>query len=108
MRIYISGPITGIPNADEIFGEAERKALKKYPTATVINPARSSADLKREGLVRSWQDWMRYWIRYISEYTPDLAIMLPGWRRSDGAVLERTILGIFGARIIDMDRGQEV
>lgn len=38
MRIYISGPITGVKDAGERFQETEKKLRERFPNADIINP----------------------------------------------------------------------
>lgn len=107
MRIYLSGPISGVKDYKDAFDEVERRLSRKYQGATIYNPAKAHAEPlcgKRE---KTWQEWMQMWIALIVETRPDIGVMLPGWRESKGAVIERTILQIFGARIIDMEKEQE-
>lgn len=82
MRVYISGPMTGLPglNYEAFFDAHERLAQAGYD---VINPA-------REGNPHwTWVDFMRRAMMDVAE--ADAICMLPGWEYSKGAVLERTV-----------------
>jgi hypothetical protein len=81
--IYISGPVTGIPenNAPAFAAEAARLRAAGH---TVVNPL--EIDL---GPDATWSDYMR---ADITEMLKCSSIrMLPGWERSRGAVLELSI-----------------
>lgn len=81
MRVYIAGPMTGLPefNYPAFFTAAEALAALGHEP---INPARE------EGRVgcKSWLDYMRAAIRDVAD--ADAIAMLPGWHNSRGAALE--------------------
>lgn len=79
MKIYLSGPITGIPNYKDKFQTAEESMKKKFPNATIINPT-----IIPEGL--DYKDYMRIDMTLVS--VCDMIVMLPGWSYSKGARAE--------------------
>ncbi len=81
MRIYVSGPMTNIPNNNvPAFNEATKKLRKKG--YTVINPAELDIDER----CRTWEDCLRRDIRHLTTCT-DIAT-LKGYKKSRGATLE--------------------
>ena len=81
MKLYIAGPMTGLPefNYPAFFDAAHRlEAVGVEP----INPARIDG---REGC-SSWLDYMRASLRDVAEC--DGIAVLPGWQDSRGAALE--------------------
>lgn len=81
MKLYIAGPMTGLPefNYPAFFDAARRlEAVGVEP----INPARVAG---REGC-SSWLDYMRASLRDVAEC--DGIAVLPGWQDSRGAALE--------------------
>ena len=88
MRIYISGPIKGVPGYYERFESAERRIrrLGHYP----VNPARHP-----DGL--SLREYMRMDIYDLT--ICDAILMLPGWEQSGGASVERYLAEYLGMRI---------
>lgn len=78
-RVYISGPITGIENYKELFGNAENKI--KYMGYEVINPARIEFDCL------SWDEYMKVDLELLEMC--DAVVMLEGWKNSPGACVER-------------------
>ncbi|SDI64855.1 protein of unknown function [Paraburkholderia steynii] len=83
MRIYIAGPMTGIPefNFPAFFKAAARLRQQGH---FVINPAEIVADTSVE-----WAECMKADIREL--VTCDAVFMLPGWTASRGARLEHFI-----------------
>ena len=79
MKLYISGPITGVPNYQENFTKAE--TILKQTGHEVINPCTVVLDDSA-----TWEDYMK----------ADIPLMLmcggvavlPGWEASAGARLE--------------------
>lgn len=88
-KIYISGPITGMPNLNrEAFTEA-KMALGKC----AVNPF----DLNDDQKTKKWSDYMRKDISALVQC--DSILMLPGWQFSKGAGLELYIASILGFTI---------
>ena len=78
-RIYLSGPMSGLPeNNYPAFHAAERALVERGHD--VINPARPAPD------GWTWLDFMRRAIRDLS--TADAVATLPGWAHSRGARVE--------------------
>lgn len=92
MRIYIAGPMTGLPelNFPAFFREADRLRADGHEP---VNPA----ELNPDGA--SWGDCMR---KDIAELVKCDAIqLLPGWRSSKGATLEHDIAVRIGLAVFD-------
>jgi hypothetical protein len=87
-RVYISGPMTGLPamNYPAFNDEALRLRDLGY---TVENPAENPEQ-------SSWCAYMRVAIRQM--LTCDQVAMLPGWKRSRGALIEHWIAVALGMR----------
>ena len=80
MRIYISGPITGVPDYKEHFGRVARALRARGHT--VDNPAENPPHLTLA----------QHMGRDLSAITEsDAVFMLPGWGRSGGARLEKAL-----------------
>ena len=79
MKVYIAGPISGVPDYKERFAEAER--FLKGQGYDVVNPALT------ENSEYSYKDYIDSGLRQLSEC--DALCTLPGFENSKGALLER-------------------
>lgn len=89
-RIYVAGPMTGLPefNYPAFHAEAARlRALGHH----VENPAENPEQ-------PSWEAYMRQALRQM--LTCDLVVLLPGWVDSRGATLERYTAQQVGIEVI--------
>lgn len=80
MRLYISGPMTGIPDWNFPAFNAAAEVLSEYGY-DVSNPAGGGADSGK-----SWADYLKEDIRLLLDC--DGVATLPGWTASRGACLE--------------------
>lgn len=92
MKIYISGPMTGLPDLNFPAFHAEAKRLRDFGY-DVVNPA----ELNPNG--GSWNECLRKDIAALVEC--DAIMMLPGWWGSKGALLERHIAEQLKMRFFD-------
>lgn len=91
--IYISGPMTGLPNLNmAAFNEAEEK-LRKAGWSDIRNPARLAVN-EYENLPRSL--YLRSDLRQLLDC--QAILLLHGWERSKGARLEALIADEVGIR----------
>lgn len=81
MKIYISGPMSNMPNNNVPAFNKAAKALRKKGYR-VVNPA----ELDKGEPCRTWEDCLRRDIRHLTSCT-DIAT-LPGYKKSRGATLE--------------------
>lgn len=90
-RIYVSGPMTGLPdlNFPAFHAEAARLRALGYE---VVNPA----ELNPAGA--SWADCMRTDIAALM--TCDALVLLPGWADSNGAMVELQLAHRLGMRVL--------
>jgi hypothetical protein len=80
MKIYISGPMTGLPDLNfPVFHQAA--AELRAQGVDVVNPAEFG-----EEPGKTWADYMRKDIKALMDC--DTIHMLPGWRDSEGARVE--------------------
>ena len=88
--IYLSGPMSGIPdyNHQEFNAAAER--LRGFGL-TVINPA----EQPEQG---TWIDYMRHDIKLLLD--AHVVAVLPGWEKSTGAKLEVAIARELGMPVL--------
>lgn len=81
MKIYISGPITGIEDSKEKFETAEKRMSLKHPNAEIINPAKISLPESC-----TWNDYMVICLHLLNG--ADFIYMMQGWKKSPGACVE--------------------
>lgn len=93
-RIYLAGPMTGMPeyNYPAFHAEAARLRAVGYH---VENPAENSPQ-------PDWDSYMRQALRQMLGC--DLIALLPGWQGSRGAVLERSVALQVGLPIVEVDQ----
>ena len=82
-RIYIAGPMTGLPGFNYPAFNAEAARLRELGW-DVENPAENPAPASGE-----WIDYMRMAIPQLM--TCDYIVMLPGWEKSRGARIEQRV-----------------
>ena len=89
---YISGPMTGLPDYNhDAFHEAQAD-LESRLGVIVMNPANIKGHASW-----TWQQWMRFALSL--QMRADVVHMLPGWRKSRGARIERRLALILGQRV---------
>lgn len=96
MRIYLSGPISGL-GPEEVraaFGSAAEQLRKRFPGCEVIDPSR--LEIKSW----TWRDYMRCWVQLLANGSIDMVAMLPNWRCSRGATAEHRLANILGLQIL--------
>lgn len=98
MKMYICGPMTGLPeNNYQAFEEAERDLSVACGMFALVNPAKNFDG--NTGL--PWEAYMRKSIIQVMECT-DL-VRLPGWRNSKGARLEVRIAEDLGLTVWELE-----
>lgn len=90
-KVYISGPITGVSDARELFEKAAYKL--KWRGYDVVNPYDNG--LTEED---TWEAHMRADLRMMLDC--DAIALLPGWRDSRGACLEKRVAKELGMSIM--------
>lgn len=108
-KVYISGPMTGIPNlnADAFAAAAKRLRNRGYK---VISPPEQ--DRLTFGALEDSGNESDTWKRCLRRDLRDLLDcscihLLSGWQRSKGATLEMMVAKEIGLKFVD-DRGREV
>lgn len=81
MKIYISGPITGIEDYKEKFEDAEKRVLSIHPNVEIINPAKINLPK-----LCTWDDYMVICLHLLD--SADCIYMMQGWKTSPGACVE--------------------
>jgi hypothetical protein len=91
-RIYIAGPMTGLPELNYPAFNAKAAELRAQGHH-VENPAENP-----EPHCRSWLGYMRLALVQIARC--DAVVMLPGWSKSRGACIEHQLAVGLGLQII--------
>ena len=92
MRVYISGPMTGLPDLNFPAFHAAAAQLRAQGLE-VVNPAEISAAHPDQ-----WESCMRADIKALCDC--DALVMLPGWQRSKGAHIEINLAHRLGLELM--------
>lgn len=95
MKVYISGPMTGMENLNRaaFLTAAEQLQRRGYEP---VNPAEVEL-----ALGATWSDYMRADLKLLMDC--DAVAVLDGWRRSKGAKLEVHIAEKLGMLVLPVD-----
>lgn len=99
-RIYIAGPMSGIPEHNFPAFNAAAESLRAAGWH-VENPADHGAIEGAE-----WSDYLRYDIACLA--TCEAIALLPGWHKSKGACLEFSLAGSLGMRFFHRENKEWV
>lgn len=101
-RVYIAGPMTGIPEFN--FPTFHRVAARyRADGFDVVNPAEINGPAAVE-TGKTWADCMRADIREL--VTCDAIVLLPGAERSKGATLELHIARALGMGVFELTEAE--
>jgi hypothetical protein len=95
-RIYLSGPMTGLPDYNYPAFNAEAARLRTLGY-TIENPAENPAQPGE-----AWELYMRVALRQM--LTCDTVALLPDWSISRGANLEVELAGHLGMRVVQANK----
>ena len=108
-RVFISGPMTGMPDLNVgVFAVAHHR-LKEMGAKEVYDPALAYLERKRTKSMTHGR-WMRVCLFKLTlpdQWDEDSAwhalLSLPGWEQSEGARLERMVAEAIGMEIIEAE-----
>jgi len=101
MRVYISGPITGVPDHAKKFAVAFAALAKAGHDP--VNPVDIERMLKYlMGREPTWEEYMREDIKALTDC--DGIYMLDGWEESRGAQFEAHVAKRLGIKRITLER----
>lgn len=92
--VYIAGPMTGLPdfNFPAFRAAAADLSARGYDVRTPTDADGGSQD-------KSWQFYMRLALRMLLDC--DQVVLLPGWERSRGACIERSVAEALGMPVTE-------
>lgn len=113
MRVYIAGPMTGIPQFNYPAFDAAAECLRRqghevFSPAEMDDPeTRRLAMASPDGSPGSgtangetWGDFLARDVKLIADSELDAVVVLPGWERSRGARLETFIARMEGIAVL--------
>jgi len=92
-RVYLAGPMTGLPNYNYPAFHAAAKVLRDLGHQ-VLNPAENPAPA-----CGTWQGYMRMALAQLVQC--DCIVLLPGWAESRGARIERKLAQVLHIELAD-------
>lgn len=95
MRLYIAGPMSGLPDANYPAFHAAAQKLRALGYQ-VENPAENPGPP-----CGSWLAYMRMAIPQVAR--SDALVMLPGWKQSRGAKVEHELARRLGLQVLSID-----
>lgn len=95
-HVYISGPMTGLPDLNFPAFHAAAKALRAMGMQ-VTNPAELNT-----GTNAQWEDCMRVDVKALCDCTG--LVLLPGWENSRGAFVELFLARQFAMPVTTLDK----
>lgn len=94
MKIYIAGPMTGLPDFNyPAFHEVAARLREQGHE--VMNPAENP-----QPSCASWAGYMRLALAQLVQC--DCIVLLPGWADSKGALFERKTAQVLGMQLVHM------
>ena len=97
--VYLSGPMSGLPELNHPAFHAAAHALRQIGY-TVFNPAEIKLDTTGMNEEEIWRAYMRVCIKELVGF--EALVMLPGWPESRGAIRERNIAQDLGMPIMTL------
>lgn len=92
IRIYLSGPMTGLPESNYPAFNAEAQRLRAFGYQ-VENPAENMPPP-----CKSWEGYMRISLAQLLKC--NALALLPGWMESRGAIIERDLAMRLGMEVV--------
>jgi hypothetical protein len=89
IRVYLSGPMTGLEDLNRPAFAAAAARLRSVPGVEVVSPPEIAGDASP-----SWAACMKLVLPHMM--TCHVVAMLPGWERSKGAKTERWLALVLG------------
>lgn len=87
MKVYISGPMTGLENYNEAaFNAAEKKIKELIPSAEVVNPINISKEVESKIQNPTYGDYMCEDLGQLLKC--DMVVCLEGFEKSKGCEVE--------------------
>jgi len=98
---YISGAITGNPDAEKQFKEAEKKLNSIAHNVSIFNPYEEAKKFTKAFYfgIPTWSDYMRFVLPALLK--SNRAYFLKGWRNSQGALLEHALCEQLDIKIVE-------
>lgn len=93
MTVYIAGPIEGDAGYRVKFAAVANKIRKEAPSASILNPGALP-----DGMSRA--DYMAICLQMVLR--ADVVVLLPGWRSSGGAEIEKRLADYLRIRIVEV------
>ena len=96
MKVYIAGPMTGLPQNNFPAFDAAAAVLRAQgheviSPAELDDPEDRELALNDQPATKTWGDFLARDVKLIADAGIEAIVLLPGWEKSRGARLEATV-----------------
>jgi hypothetical protein len=113
MKVYIAGPMTGLPQNNFPAFDAAAKQLRSAGSE-VVSPAELDDPEDRElaladkPATKTWGDFLARDVKLIADSDIEAIVLLPNWQKSRGARLEVCVGLLCGLVFFEYDAGMTI
>ena len=106
MKVYIAGPMSGMPQSNFPAFDAAAAVLRAQGHEVITpseldDPEDRARALADEPSIKTWGDFLARDVKLIADGNIEAIVLLPGWEDSRGARLEATVGLLLGLKFLE-------